>query len=241
MATENTLTYRQKAFLAKMHDIYREIQKPIHYNVIAKKLGLCGSTVYDMLRVLEKKGMVNSQYRLPKKDAGPGRSSIFFVPANMALEQCFQAETVAGGRDDWDRVKVGIMNNVRKGAKSGYEIVYKSLLEKAGSVQSPLESCARLVTGMLINLKQANYEFSENSPVLAMLKSPASRLTMSSIAGLLTGLAIKGRKACRTPGKYREHLNKFTQYLQDMSEDNVRLLHQFTIDVWNMLGSEAAY
>lgn len=241
MAVENYLTYRQKAFLAKMHEIYREIQKPIHYNLIAKKLGLCGSTVYDMLRVLEKKGMVNSQYRLTKKDTGPGRSSIFFVPADIVLEQSLQAEAALGGRGDWDRVKAGIMNSIRRGAKSDYEKVCRSLLEKDAGVQPPLERCARLITGMLVNLKQAKYEFSENSPVLAMLKSPVSRLTMSSTAGLITGLAIKSRKACRAPGKYREQLNKFTQYLQDMSEDNVRLLHQFTMDVWNMLGSDAVY
>lgn len=241
MAAENNLTYRQKAFLDKLLDLYREIQTPVHYNVIARKLGLCSSTVYDMLRVLEKKGMVNSHYKLPKEDTGPGRASILFVPADRAMEKFPPEKAAAGDQDEWDRVKTGIMTTLQQGAKSGYEKVYKSPLQKAGSVESPLESCARIVTGLLISLKQSRYEFSDNSSVFAMLKSSASRLNMSSVAGLITGLAIKDRKASKQPANYREHLNKFTTYLQEMSDENVRLLHQFTIDVWHVLGNDAAY
>ena len=74
------LTFRQKAFLDKLHDVYSEMQGPIHYSLVAERLGLSNSTAYDMLRVLEQKGMVGSQYATPKEIAGPGRSSILFYP-----------------------------------------------------------------------------------------------------------------------------------------------------------------
>jgi predicted transcriptional regulator len=45
------LTFRQKAFLSKLIDVYREMQEPVHYSIIAKRLGLNNSTAYDMLRL----------------------------------------------------------------------------------------------------------------------------------------------------------------------------------------------
>jgi len=74
------LTFRQKAFLSKVLDAYREMQKPVHYSLIAKKLGLSNSAAYDMLRLLEQKGMVISEYDTPKETSGPGRSNVRFVP-----------------------------------------------------------------------------------------------------------------------------------------------------------------
>ncbi len=67
------LTKRQDAFIKNLLDLYMEAKEPIHYTVLAERLGVSRFTAYDMLRVLEDKGFVRSEYRLSDK-AKTGRS-----------------------------------------------------------------------------------------------------------------------------------------------------------------------
>jgi len=67
------LTGRQKVFLSKFLDLYGEAEGPLHYTTVAERLGVSKITAYDMLRILEEKGLVASEYVLPVKGHGPGR------------------------------------------------------------------------------------------------------------------------------------------------------------------------
>jgi len=78
------LTKRQLTFIGKMLDIYLEIQEPIHYTTVAEQLNLSKYTAYDMLRLLEEKGYVESIYET--RGEGPGRASVLFQPTQKAKE-----------------------------------------------------------------------------------------------------------------------------------------------------------
>lgn len=67
-----------------MLDIYLEVQEPIHYTTVAEQLNLSKYTAYDMLRLLEEKGYVESVYET--RSEGPGRASISFQPTQKAKE-----------------------------------------------------------------------------------------------------------------------------------------------------------
>jgi Mn-dependent DtxR family transcriptional regulator len=68
------LTRRQNQFLSQFLDLYQENDKPIHYATLAKHLDIGKVTAYEMLRLLEKRGLVKSEFHLPSGDRGPGRS-----------------------------------------------------------------------------------------------------------------------------------------------------------------------
>ncbi|MCP4360214.1 MAG: hypothetical protein GY796_19585 [Chloroflexi bacterium] len=80
------LTRRQEEFIKKMLELGQEMDGPIHYSVLAKHLGVSPFTAYDMLRLLEEKGLVTSQYQLPAGKSGPGRAERLFYPTQTALE-----------------------------------------------------------------------------------------------------------------------------------------------------------
>ena len=67
------LTPRQQTFLDKLFELYRE-KGPVHYSTVADKLGVNKFSAYDMLKVLEEKGVAASDYVLSDDQAGPGRS-----------------------------------------------------------------------------------------------------------------------------------------------------------------------
>ncbi len=105
------LTHRQKAFLNKFLDVCRERQEPVHYSVVAQRLGPNNSTAYDMLRLQEQKGMVNSHYATPKANAGPSRSSILFSPTVRAIES--QPTDYNRGYEKWEELKARLLKNLR--------------------------------------------------------------------------------------------------------------------------------
>jgi DNA-binding IscR family transcriptional regulator len=68
------LTHRQETFVQSLLDLYGELNGPIHYSVLANRIGVSPFTAYGLLRLLEKKGLVISQYHLNSGKLVVGRS-----------------------------------------------------------------------------------------------------------------------------------------------------------------------
>jgi DNA-binding MarR family transcriptional regulator len=229
------LTFRQKVFLSKFLDDYKERQGSIHYSEIAKRMGLNNSTAYDMLRLLEKKGMITSEYGTPKENAGPGRSNIRFVPTTEAIELISNLAGDVQEQDDWDDVKARIMANLSKFKSEKYQEIIDELLAMIPEPQSSLAKCAEIIAAMLLNLREARQELSEQKSVDILLKAPASKLRMSILSGLILGLSHADQRTRRLLVKYQEYAEKYQAALQDLNRDSLQKLHRFTRDVWKTL------
>ena len=233
------LTFRQKAFLSKVLDVYREMQVPLHYSVIAERLGLSNSTAYDMLKLLEQKGMVTSEYNIPKDNSGPGRSNIRFIPTAETIELFSHLAGDIREQDEWDDVKARILTNLSQGKADDYQDILNELLAKIPEPRSSLVRCAEVMTALLLNLREVKQELTEQSSVDNLLKAPASKLRMSILAGLILGLSHADQSAQRLLGIYQEYAEKYEASLQDLSRDSLLKLHRFTRDVWNILKTPA--
>jgi predicted ArsR family transcriptional regulator len=155
------LTHRQKAFLNKFLDVCRERQEPVHYSVVAQRLGLNNSTAYDMLRLLEQKGMVSSHYETPKANAGPGRSSILFSPTVRAVELFSRPTGDSPGHEKWEELKARLVASLKQGTSEEYQAVLNELLAQIAELRSALEQYAEFTTALLLNLREARLELSE--------------------------------------------------------------------------------
>jgi predicted ArsR family transcriptional regulator len=97
------LTARQKIFFMKIMKKFLETKKPIHYRELAEELGLSESTAYKILRVLEKKELMESEYILPSEGGKQGRSKIFFRLSQKNIENYLRP---LGGYDaDGDQIR----------------------------------------------------------------------------------------------------------------------------------------
>ncbi len=74
------LTRRQEEFVENLVALTREVNGPIHYSILAERLGVSPFTAYDMLRLLEEKGIVTSEYQVAEGKSGPGRAERLFFP-----------------------------------------------------------------------------------------------------------------------------------------------------------------
>ncbi|MDD5703747.1 MAG: hypothetical protein PHU23_17065 [Dehalococcoidales bacterium] len=234
------LTFRQKAFMSKLLDVYREMEKPIHYSVVAERLGLSNSTTYAMLRLLEKKGMVTSQYATPKVNVGPGRSNILFSPAAISVELVSMLAGESQQQEEWADVKARIIAGLEKGKASGYRDIMDDLFANIAETSSPLVRCAEIITVLLLNLKGARYEFAKQSSVGTILSAPVTKLRMSILAGLILGLSLADNEAQGILGDLTKFTEKYEASLQELSKENLLKLHKFAQDTWNSLKKEPA-
>jgi len=111
------LTGRQRAFLSQFLDLYRESREPLHYTDVAQRLGVSKITAYDMLRLLEERGLVQSEYVLRGKGQGAGRSSIVFHPTPQADALFTELAGEAEGRGEWEAVKTRILGALQVGIR----------------------------------------------------------------------------------------------------------------------------
>lgn len=81
------LTRRQAEFVDNLVSLNQLLDGPIHYSVLAEHIGVSPFTAYDMLRVLEEKGLVRSEYHLPEDRQGPGRAERVFFATVKGREQ----------------------------------------------------------------------------------------------------------------------------------------------------------
>jgi DNA-binding Lrp family transcriptional regulator len=85
------LTRRQEQFIEKLIDLSQEVTGPIHYSLLAERLGVSPFTAYDMLRLLEEKGLVTSEYQVAEGKSGPGRAKRLFCPVMSPEAEKFGA------------------------------------------------------------------------------------------------------------------------------------------------------
>jgi len=229
------LTFRQRVFLSKLLDLYREMQEPLHYSVLAERLGLSNSTAYDMLKLLEQKGMVRSEYATPKRVSGPGRSNILFLPTEEAAELFSRLAGESSEQEGWEDVKARIVANLQQGKAFEYQDLLRELLVRIPEKGSPLVRSAEILTALLLSLRETKHTFGRQSPVSILLRAPVSKLGMSTLAGLALGLCLADQRVRRLLGDYRKYTEKYESALQELSPESLVALHQFAQNVSSIL------
>lgn len=232
------LTFRQKVFLGKLLDLYRESEGPLHYSVVAERLGVSRATAYDMLRLLEQKGLVVSHYQLPKGNPGPGRSSVLFAPSPRAKEALSNLVGEIRADPEWEEVKGKVLSCLRRGKGKGYQKLLEELLSKVPQSQSPLACCAEFITALLLSLREIKYSLGPQSPLRVLLSRPGTKLGMSMLAGLAAGLMLADKAGRKLLANLERHIQKYKKSLEELSQEQVETLQGYTEQVISFLNAE---
>ncbi len=176
------LTSRQLEFVAKLIDLYAEVEDNIHYSQVADRLGVSRSTAYDMLRLLERKGFARAHYVL-EEPGGPGRSTVLFSPTERARETFARLREQAGPAAKWELIKARIISAVLAGDVADKESVTQVLTALARDDRA-LSLCTRVVTSALLTCAE------HWPPAGATWDLLAAALGSDSALVLLPGLAV---------------------------------------------------
>jgi DNA-binding PadR family transcriptional regulator len=226
------LTPRQQAFLDKLFDLYREFDGPVHYSVVAECLGVNKFSAYDMLKVLEEKGVAASTYVLDNDHTGPGRSMVVFYPTHKAAKFLTQLRQEVVSGDDWYQVKERLLRRLQETKEANYTETVREILARLPNVKTPLVYCTEMIGVLLLNLAQASQQVGKLIPYRTLTSLTAGgEVGLGTLAGFSLGSILSSQ--AQDPSAIdtvMSHTRKFQTYLSELSEESVNRLTSFLQD-----------
>jgi hypothetical protein len=231
------LTPRQRAFLDKLLELYREHNGPVHYSDVAERLGVNRFSAYDMLKVLEEKGLASSSYALRSAipavatgQPGPGRSVVVFAPtAQAALALSSETEVERLG-EDWRFVRDLVLRKLRNARDADYREALDDLLAHLPEARAPLVFCTEMVGALLLNMRRAKTRAGGLNPfrALASLQSNGGA-GLEALAGLSVGATLSADDEAEPTltQKLLEHIRPYQSNLSRLSMEARTALIQF--------------
>ena len=225
------LTRRQEEFIQKMVELKREFTGPIHYSLLAKRLGVSPFTAYDMLCLLEEKGYVTSEYQLPADKCGPGRAERVFYPSEMAQAQHQQLiEQTGGAHLDSEAFKAFALEKLRKGETPDQALTEQMMVRLLPSGQGEVRYCVEVMTVAALRLKVGPGQQALSDHLLELLPSESGscKANLCLLGGFVYGLlAQHGANSQEWLDKLREHLQGYLNLVTEMNTgDCTRLSEQ---------------
>lgn len=147
------LTRRQEEFIANLIELSEKFEGPIHYSLLAERLGVSPFTAYDMLCLLEEKGLVTSEYQLAVDKNGPGRTERLFHPSQSVAERkellAEELDRRNLGKEDQLRV---IMEKIQSGRLINNELTEAILARVPDIEQGDISYCVEIMTIIALRL-----------------------------------------------------------------------------------------
>jgi DNA-binding MarR family transcriptional regulator len=218
------LTRRQETFVKKLLDLYKEVESPIHYSELADRLGVNRFTAYDMLRLLEEKGLVASQYVLDDQKSGPGRSSIVFMPTKRARQLLLDLSGDAGG-EDWEAAKERILETIQAAESlSGVdrklsEDVFARMPPENSTKSAALSYCIEVMTIIALRLTKTGRQqlMKEYLPEILPSENQTNLASLSLLGGFVLGFLASENMDGGWNYELFKHVKHYVQLVAEMT------------------------
>jgi len=213
------LTKRQDTFIKNLLDLYLDAQEPIHYTVLAERLGVSRFTAYDMLRVLEDKGFVRSEYKL-SEGAKTGRSERVFLPTEAA-HRLITAITSENKEYNWEAIKERVLELIKGGEFDNLDIGPELLARVPPESEDSIQYCIEVVTIMALHIRQTEVAEKMRKYILELI--PSKPLTHKAYLSLFGGfalgvLALSSEDDAEWINELISHVITFQEHILDFNE-----------------------
>lgn len=220
------LTGRQEAFIRNLVDLYLEHAEPIHYSRLAERLGVSPFTAYDMMKLLEERGYVRSEYQVPEGKHQAGRSIIVFAPTQKA-HQVIADLTAEAPQGDWGLVKEALLDRVRSGQFEDSDVVIDVLARMPQDGSPVMRYCTEVATVLTLRVWRSGHWPRLGRHLRALLAGDdgASREHLLLLAGSAVG-ALAGEDDSDDPwlDEMLDHTETYLGYVSVMADDDWRRL-----------------
>jgi predicted transcriptional regulator len=232
------LTHRQLQFLSQFLDIYREMEHSVHYVTVAERLGIGKVTAYEMLRLLEEKGLIRAEYQANPDQHGPGRSAVLFYPTQEANRLINVLAGNPADMEDWQVVKEQILQRLREGKAGGYEDLLSNLLTRIPERRSLLIFVTELITAVILMLTTIK-DTPEIHALLERLQQIGlpQKISLSVMSGIAMLLSVMERANRRYSSILLSHFSRYEEAIAQLDEESRRKLGEFTREVVHILSS----
>lgn len=229
------LTRRQQEFLNQFLDVFRDSEEPVHYVSLAKQMGIGKVTAYEMLRLLEERGLLQSEYRLPEEDRGPGRSTVFFVPTPVAYRVA-DNPTRTADQEAWEYAKLYILEQLQEGKEIGYHTFLEELVSRIPERRSVLIYLTEMVTATMLSLEGLREKVGTDDLIKRLQRiGLPDEINLNSLPGVSVSLSMVRQINKKTARFLLEQSGKFQTQLAHLGEENRNRLSDFAREVARIL------
>jgi len=234
------LTRRQEEFVHNLLDLYRELQEPIHYSALAERVGVSRFTAYDMLRLLEEKGLVKASYHLAEAKSGPGRAEVVYEPTARA--RVMMAElTGEVEAEDWERVKERVLERLQKGEIRERELAAEMLARVPPDEPEVVRYCVEVITVIALRLRRGPrfQTLLDYLPLILPDRDLPCRPRLGLLGGFALGMLVDETQEALAHSEWEqelmEHVIRYQSLVQDMQPHLCRRLSSYLQEAFTPL------
>jgi len=229
------LSPRQRDFLGRLLDLYREAEAPVHYADVARALEVRPVTAYEMLRLLEDKGLVHSKTVRPQ--GRKGRSVVVFSPTEEAVALLAGLTGNPLGEREWDEAKAGILQALEGSKGADYQNLLNELLLRIPERRSPLLFTADMVTAIILVF----YELRDRAAAKRIFSNlrlfgPPGWAVLYSLAGFSMALSLVEKANRRATSLLLSYSQQFREHLDSLTGGEKARLSDFVYEVLRAVG-----
>ncbi|NPV27793.1 MAG: hypothetical protein HPY81_10235 [Firmicutes bacterium] len=222
-----TITQRQKDFLQIIKQIYEATNLPVHYAQVAELLKVSKWSAYEMLKTLEKKGFLTTQYEVNLKKKHPGRARVMFAPAQLAnLVLATKKFGTPTPNKEVQLLKERILSLYDKPKKSELRELVEQLKTELPNIENPLVSCAYVIAILILQLQT----LSKTS--IRLIKNMAldvakGEIGLAMFVGAVMGSMLKTASQVQLLSHLADSLSGFQKNLATLNQSEQTLLMDF--------------
>jgi DNA-binding MarR family transcriptional regulator len=146
------LTKRRMQLLDRLMELYQHKKLPIHYEALAKSLGISKWTAYDMLKEIEKLGFVSRSYEVNAKETG--RSQVVFTPTAQTAELFDRPRGEIASEEAWQKSVHSVKKLLARLTNTGIHDALAKLIAEIPEQASRLEFCSHILGLLLMYVKK---------------------------------------------------------------------------------------
>jgi DNA-binding PadR family transcriptional regulator len=229
------LSSRQRDFLSHLLDLCREAEAPVHYVSVARALDVRPVTAYEMLRLLEDKGLVCSETVRPQ--GRRGRSVVVFSPTEKATALLAELTGDTLSKREWAEAKAGILQALETGGGIDHQNLLNELLLRIPERKSPLLFAADMVTVIILVF----YELRDTAAARRLFPhlrwfGPPGWAALYSLAGFSLALSLVEKANRRTTSLLLSYSQQFREHLDNLASKDKTRLSDFVYEVLQAVG-----
>ena len=226
------LTRRQHMVLSNFLDLYQENGDALHYTEVAEHLGVNPVTAYDMLRLLEDRNFLASEYVLPSEREGGGRARVVFRPTATAQKLLAELAGDEWKEEEWNLVKERILHALRAGRGSDHQDLLDDLLVRVAEQRSPVIYTAEMVTAVILQAYQLKDNVADSTFLDRMHNMGLSdELSLSAFGGMAVGLSFAERANRRVAKALLAQSERYQEMIGQLNTQSRRHLTAFADQV----------
>jgi DNA-binding MarR family transcriptional regulator len=220
--SEMLLTERRKQFLRKLIDLYQKTNVPVHYETLAKALGVSKWTAYDMLKELEKLGYLTRDYTVNPGETG--RSQIVFLPTAKATSLFEQKRSEVINLEEWDKTKRKVLEFLN--SLKGYSLsdAIQKVLDEIPKVKVRVTFCTYIIGLLIVYLRKLGGRTEVLIKSLVQ-NAPTNEMRMTMFVGTVLGTIIQtmnheiGVEVTELVGRYLKSITDLSNFEKEMLFD----------------------